>query len=408
MNIITKSNLLKLQCNFIKQGLVSFHGTSQKSAIEIKVDYKMKNKEGMIENKSEMISKEDETVQKTFHGLIKGERSSLAKSITMCESVHPKKKAQAQVLLAEVLEYNKKKGRKRNAKSNALPMTKHASLKHGTFRIGLSGPPGAGKSTFIEAFGKFLTERKHKVAVLAVDPSSSTTGGSLLGDKTRMPELSVDANAYIRPSPSSGTLGGVTRSTNEAIVLCEGAGYDTILVETVGVGQSEFAVADMVDLFVLILPPAGGDELQGIKKGIVEVADLIVINKSDGDLVAAARRIQMEYISALKFIRRRSKVWKPKVRRISSKTKEGIEDLWEKMKEYRNLSLESGELETKRMNQQKIWMWSHIKHEIIDIFKNHSHVKDKVDTLEKEVSLGNITPGYAADTLLSLFKSKKL
>ncbi|NXU87863.1 MMAA protein, partial [Xiphorhynchus elegans] len=186
--------------------------------------------------------------------------------------------------------------------------------------LGLSGPPGAGKSTFIECFGKMLTERKHKVSVLAVDPSSSTSGGSLLGDKTRMTELSRDMNAYIRPSPTRGTLGGVTRTTNEAILLCEGGGYDVVLVETVGMClgfpfnyPSEFAVADMVDMFILLLPPAGGDELQGIKRGIIEMADLVAINKADGDLVVAARRIQAEYISAMKLLRKRSKVWRPKV-----------------------------------------------------------------------------------------------
>ncbi|NXH21663.1 MMAA protein, partial [Bucco capensis] len=179
--------------------------------------------------------------------------------------------------------------------------------------LGLSGPPGAGKSTFIECFGKMLTERKYKVSVLAVDPSSSTSGGSLLGDKTRMTELSRDMNAYIRPSPTRGTLGGVTRTTNEAILLCEGGGYNVVLVETVGVGQSEFAVADMVDMFILLLPPAGGDELQGIKRGIIEMADLVAINKADGDLIVPARRIQAEYVSALKLLRKRSKVWRPKV-----------------------------------------------------------------------------------------------
>ncbi|NWX01117.1 MMAA protein, partial [Caloenas nicobarica] len=179
--------------------------------------------------------------------------------------------------------------------------------------VGLSGPPGAGKSTFIECLGKMLTERKHKVSVLAVDPSSSTSGGSLLGDKTRMTELSRDTSAYIRPSPTRGTLGGVTRTTNEAILLCEGGGYDVVLVETVGVGQSEFAVADMVDMFILLLPPASGDELQGIKRGIIEMADLVAINKADGDLVVPARRIQAEYISAMKLLRKRSKVWRPKV-----------------------------------------------------------------------------------------------
>ncbi|OPJ75895.1 methylmalonic aciduria type A protein, mitochondrial isoform B [Patagioenas fasciata monilis] len=207
---------------------------------------------------------------------------------------------------------------------------------------GLSGPPGAGKSTFIECLGKMLTERKHKVSVLAVDPSSSTSGGSLLGDKTRMTELSRDTNAYIRPSPTRGTLGGVTRTTNEAILLCEGGGYDVVLVETVGVGQSEFAVADMVDMFVLLLPPAGGDELQGIKRGIIEMADLVAINKADGDLVVPARRIQAEYISAMKLLRKRSKVWRPKVMRISAKTGEGISDMWDKMTEFRDLMLTSG------------------------------------------------------------------
>ncbi|XP_025943286.1 methylmalonic aciduria type A protein, mitochondrial isoform X5 [Apteryx rowi] len=187
-----------------------------------------------------------------------------------------------------------------------------------------------------------LTERGHKVSVLAVDPSSSTSGGSLLGDKTRMTELSRDMNAYIRPSPTRGTLGGVTRTTNEAILLCEGGGYDVVLVETVGVGQSEFAVADMVDMFILLLPPAGGDELQGIKRGIIEMADLVAINKADGDLVVPARRIQAEYVSAMKLLRKRSKVWRPKVMRISAKTGEGISDMWDKMTEFRDLVLMSG------------------------------------------------------------------
>ncbi|KAI8507660.1 hypothetical protein Bbelb_150400, partial [Branchiostoma belcheri] len=237
-------------------------------------------------------------VQRLFQGLKEGHRASLAESITLVESVHRRKRAAAEALLQLVLEH--------------LQQKRVKWKKPSAFRIGLTGPPGAGKSTFIEAFGKFLTDSGHKVAVLAVDPSSSTTGGSLLGDKTRMPELSRDMNAYIRPSPTSGTLGGVNRRTNEAIVLCEGAGYDVILVETVGVGQSEFVVADMVDMFVLLVPPAGGDELQGLKKGIVEVADLVIVNKADGDLLPAARRIQAEYTSALKLIRPRSHVWRPR------------------------------------------------------------------------------------------------
>ncbi|XP_074651368.1 methylmalonic aciduria type A homolog, mitochondrial-like isoform X2 [Tubulanus polymorphus] len=272
-----------------------------------------------------------------------------------------------------------------------------------TFRIGLSGPPGAGKSTFIERFGKFLTSQGQKVAVLAVDPSSSTTGGSLLGDKTRMPELSCDMNAYIRPSPTSGNLGGVARSTNEAIVLCEGAGYNYILVETVGVGQSEYAVADMVDMFCLLIPPAGGDELQGIKKGIVEMADVIVINKSDGDLMPAARRIQTEYSSALRLLRLRSKTWRPKVTRISSKTGDGITQLWDIMEDYLEVMTTSGELVHKREKQRTIWMWNQIKDNILHLFQQHPAVRAKYSSLEEKVLSGVITPGFAADVLLKEF-----
>ncbi|CAH1777511.1 unnamed protein product [Owenia fusiformis] len=338
------------------------------------------------------IAEDDKTVNRLYKGLVDKKRSCLAEAITLVESSHPRKKAQAQILLAQVLKYCQKKAKHSLHSSSSL-----------SFRIGLSGPPGAGKSTFIEAMGKYLTDKGKKVAVLAVDPSSSTTGGSLLGDKTRMPQLSCDMNAYIRPSPASGTLGGVTRNTNEAIVLCEGAGYDVVLVETVGVGQSEFAVAHMVDLFCLLIPPAGGDELQGIKKGIVEVADLVVINKSDGDLVPAARRIQAEYTSALKLLRKRSKVWSPKVTRISSLTKEGVPELWDMMMSYHDAMLTSGEMEHKREKQHKIWMWNHIKENIMDLFKQHPFVKSQIADLEYKVSLGAITPGLAADILMNAF-----
>ncbi|XP_042693108.1 methylmalonic aciduria type A protein, mitochondrial [Centrocercus urophasianus] len=249
-----------------------------------------------------------------------------------------------------------------------------------------------------------LTERGHKVSVLAVDPSSSTSGGSLLGDKTRMTELSRDMNAYIRPSPTRGTLGGVTRTTNEAILLCEGGGYDVVLVETVGVGQSEFAVADMVDMFILLLPPAGGDELQGIKRGIIEMADLVAVNKADGDLIVPARRIQAEYVSAMKLLRKRSKVWRPKVMRISAKTGEGISDMWDKMTEFRDLMLTSGELIAKRRKQQKVWMWNLIQENMLEHFRSHLAVKDKIPLLEEKVLSGVLSPGLAADLLLKAFK----
>ncbi|XP_057272716.1 methylmalonic aciduria type A protein, mitochondrial isoform X1 [Pezoporus wallicus] len=339
----------------------------------------------------ELSNGEHRLVDRLYSGLIQGHRACLAESITLIESTQSRKKKIAQVLLQKVLSYHREQEKLNQGKPLA-------------FRVGLSGPPGAGKSTFIECFGKMLTERKYKVSVLAVDPSSSTSGGSLLGDKTRMTELSRDMNAYIRPSPTRGTLGGVTRTTNEAILLCEGGGYNVVLVETVGVGQSEFAVADMVDMFILLLPPAGGDELQGIKRGIIEMADLVAINKADGDLVVPARRIQAEYVSAMKLLRRRSKVWRPKVMRISAKTGEGISDMWDKMTEFRDLTLTSGELIAKRRKQQKVWMWNLIQENMLEHFRSHLAVKDKIPLLEEKVLRGVLSPGLAADLLLKAFK----
>ncbi|KAM6301396.1 methylmalonic aciduria type A protein, mitochondrial [Aegotheles albertisi] len=338
-----------------------------------------------------LSDREQRLIDRLYSGLIQGHRACLAEAITLVESTQSRKKKVAQVLLQKVLSYHREQEKLNQGKPLA-------------FRVGLSGPPGAGKSTFIECFGKMLTERKHKVSVLAVDPSSSTSGGSLLGDKTRMTELSRDMNAYIRPSPTRGTLGGVTRTTNEAILLCEGGGYDVVLVETVGVGQSEFAVADMVDMFILLLPPAGGDELQGIKRGIIEMADLVAINKADGDLIVPARRIQAEYVSAMKLLRKRSKVWRPKVMRISAKTGEGISDMWDKMTEFRDLMLTSGELIAKRRKQQKVWMWNLIQENMLEHFRSHLAVKDKIPLLEEKVLSGVLSPGLAADLLLKAFK----
>ncbi|TNM85822.1 hypothetical protein fugu_008093 [Takifugu bimaculatus] len=331
-------------------------------------------------------------LNKLYDGLVGGQRASLAECITLVETQHPRKKELAQVLLQRVLAYRKEQESQNGGKPVA-------------FRVGLSGPPGAGKSSFIEVVGKMLTARGHKVSVLAVDPSSCTTGGSLLGDKTRMTELSRDMNAFIRPSPASGTLGGVTRTTNEAIVLCEGAGYDIVLVETVGVGQSEFAVADMVDMFVLLIPPAGGDELQGIKRGIIERADLVVVTKSDGDLVVPARRIQAEYTSALKLLRRQSKSWNPKVMRASSQTNEGIPEAWAVMQSYQDAMLASGELQRRRQAQHKVWMWSLIQENVLLHFSNHPGVRGALPQLEEKVTKGAISPGLAADLLLKTFLS---
>ncbi|KAF6724618.1 Methylmalonic aciduria type A protein, mitochondrial [Oryzias melastigma] len=341
----------------------------------------------------ELSGPEQRLLNRLYDGLVSGQRASLAESITLVETQHSRKKELAQVLLQRVLVYR----REQESRNGGRPVA---------FRVGLSGPPGAGKSSFIEVVGKMLTGRGHKVAVLAVDPSSCTTGGSLLGDKTRMTELSRDMNAFIRPSPASGTLGGVTRTTNEAIVLCEGAGYDVVLVETVGVGQSEFAVADMVDMFVLLIPPAGGDELQGIKRGIIERADLVVVTKSDGDLVVPARRIQTEYTSALKLLRRRTKSWNTKVVRASSYTSEGIPEVWAKMESYRDAMLSSGELQDRRRAQQKVWMWTLIQENVLCHFQNHPKVKEALPDLEEKVTKGVVSPGLAADLLLRAFSTQ--
>ncbi|XP_060782521.1 methylmalonic aciduria type A protein, mitochondrial [Neoarius graeffei] len=348
--------------------------------------------EALRHNVSDLTVRERTVLERLYDGLVRGQRSSLAECITLVETQHPRKKELAQVLLQRVLSYRQECERIAGGKPVA-------------FRVGLSGPPGAGKSSFIEVLGKLLTGKGHKVSVLAVDPSSCTTGGSLMGDKTRMTELSRDMNAFIRPSPASGTLGGVTRTTNEAIVLCEGAGYDIVLVETVGVGQSEFAVADMVDLFVLLIPPAGGDELQGIKRGIIEKADLVVVTKADGDLVVPARKIQAEYTSALKLLRKKSKTWTPKVVRVSSQTGQGVHELWDIMLQYRDTMLSSGELQTRRREQQKVWLWSLIQENAMRHFQEHPEVRAALPEMERRVAQGDVSPGLAADLLLRAFRT---
>nr|XP_033795926.1 methylmalonic aciduria type A protein, mitochondrial isoform X2 [Geotrypetes seraphini]XP_033795928.1 methylmalonic aciduria type A protein, mitochondrial isoform X2 [Geotrypetes seraphini]XP_033795936.1 methylmalonic aciduria type A protein, mitochondrial isoform X2 [Geotrypetes seraphini]XP_033795943.1 methylmalonic aciduria type A protein, mitochondrial isoform X2 [Geotrypetes seraphini] len=342
---------------------------------------------------AELSEQEHRVLHRLYGGLIQGQRACLAEAITLIESSHSRKKELAQVLLQKVLSYH----REQELLNNGKPLA---------FRVGLSGPPGAGKSTFIEYFGKMLTGKGHHVSVLAVDPSSCTSGGSLLGDKTRMTELSRDMNAYIRASPTRGTLGGVTRTTNEAILLCEGGGYDVVLVETVGVGQSEFAVADMVDMFVLLLPPAGGDELQGIKRGIIEMADLVAVTKADGDLLVPARRLQAEYISAMKLLRKRSKIWKPQVLRISAKNGEGIVEIWDKMTTFRDLMLTSGELQRRRSRQQSVWMWTLIQEKVLEHFRNHPAIHDQIPLVEEKVLSGLLSPGLAADLLLKAFSAR--
>lgn len=326
-------------------------------------------------------------VNNLYGDLCNGNRRALAQAITLVESQHPQKKQYAQNLLNLILK-NARKDNNDKAKS---------------FRIGITGSPGSGKSTFIETFGKFLTNEGHKVAVLAVDPSSSTTGGSLLGDKTRMPELSRDNRAFIRPSPAGGYLGGVTRSTHESILLCECAGFDIVLVETVGVGQSEVHVSYMVDMFVMLVSPTGGDELQGLKKGIMELVDLIIINKADGELVSSAHHVQSEYISALKFVRRRFKSWKTSVFCVSSKTRYGIEKLWEEMLNFNETVSESQELYFNRNKQYNLWMWLYIENALMNNFRKHPKIISLLPEVEKQVTERVITPGQASDILIKHF-----
>jgi len=325
--------------------------------------------------------------QMLYDQLVKGDRASLARAITLVESTLKTSKSESRKLISLI-------------QRNCQPRIKDS------FRIGLSGPPGAGKSTFIEVFGHHLTSSGLKVAVLAVDPSSTRTGGSLLGDKTRMTELSRNPMAYIRGSPNRGYLGGVARSTNEAILLCEAAGYDVVLVETVGVGQSEYLVADMVDALCLILPPAGGDELQGIKRGIVEQCDAVVINKCDGDLIPAANRVAAEYTSALKFMTPKSKHWRTKILKISSKTNEGIDTTWHTLQKFKETMIENNAFQERRSAQQKAWMWQYIQHRLVESFRQNTDLRQKHVAYEALVSEGSLNPGVAADLLLADFWGK--
>jgi LAO/AO transport system kinase len=316
----------------------------------------------------------------TAAAIRRGDRRALARANTLIESTRADHRARAEELLAELLPHT----------GNSI-------------RIGISGVPGVGKSTFIEAFGLHVIGQGHKVAVLAVDPSSQRTGGSILGDKTRMEELTRNTSAFIRPSPSGGTLGGVARRTREAMLACEAAGYDVVIVETVGVGQSETAVSDMVDLFMLLLLPGGGDELQGIKKGIVELADLIVVNKADGALINAARHAVAEYRHALALLRSPSKDWKVPVLTCSAATRLGIPEVWETIGRYRTTLSASGALDTRRAEQARAWMWSEIAETLTDAFRHHPAVRADLAAAERAVTHAETTPTVAARALLKKF-----
>ncbi|VDL79716.1 unnamed protein product [Nippostrongylus brasiliensis] len=337
------------------------------------------------------VTAEDPLVKRLTEQLLAGSRAALASSITLVESRHPKKRAQGNRLLHAILAAERKRYQEKGDEAMI-------------YRIGISGSPGVGKSSFIEALGKELTEgRGKKIAVLTIDPTSAVTGGSVLGDLTRMQELSRNPKAYIRQSPTSGSLGGVTRGIHEAVILCEGAGYDAVIIETVGVGQSETSVADMCDIFCLLLSPAHGDELQGVKRGIMELSDLLVVTKDDGDLKAKAKLTQAEYISALKYMRPRIEAWKPKVLRTSIMDPKSIAAVADTMFSFWNTIMKSGDLKQRRTTQMTQWMWNHVQEELLTVFKNHPNVAPLAPKLESDVRDGKITPGLASETLIRKF-----
>ena len=308
-----------------------------------------------------------------------GHRAALARAITLIESRREDHQAAARDLVQAL-----------------LPDTGRA------VRVGITGSPGVGKSTTIDALGMFLIERGQRVAVLAVDPSSARTGGSILGDKTRMARLSASENAYIRPSPSSGSLGGVAAKTRESMLLCEAAGFDVILVETVGVGQSETAVCDMTDFFLALMLPGAGDELQGIKKGLVELADMIAINKADGDNIKRANFAAADYRSALHILSPRSDHWHPPVLTYSAMTGQGIAELWQKVLDHRTAMSASGEFAERRRQQQVKWMWTLLEQRMMARLRSDPVIRAKVKKIETEVADGRITPTLAAERIAAM------
>lgn len=315
-------------------------------------------------------------------GVLDGKRAHIARAITLVESTRPDHRALAQQLLREL-----------------LPHAGNAR------RIGVSGVPGVGKSTFIDALGTMLTGLGHRVAVLAVDPSSSRTGGSILGDKTRMERLAVDPAAFVRPSPTAGTLGGVAKATRESIVVMEAAGYDVVLVETVGVGQSETAVANMVDTFLLLTLARTGDQLQGIKKGVLELADAIAVNKADGPHERDARSAARELAGALRLMHPSDAAWTPPVLTCSARESSGLDTLWERLEQHRTLLESTGRLAAKRREQQVDWTWTMVRDELLESLRSHPGVRALTPELELRVREGSLPATLAAEQILEVFRA---
>lgn len=319
--------------------------------------------------------------QELAAGVRAGRRAMMGRAITLVESTRPEDRGDANALLERLAPHS-----------------------GGSMRLGITGSPGVGKSTLIETFGRQLTACGHRVAVLAVDPSSGRTGGSILGDKTRMTELARDPSAFIRPSPSGGTLGGVARRTRETMTVCEAAGYDVVLVETVGVGQSEVMVAGMVDMFVVLVLPGSGDELQGIKRGILELADLLVVTKSDGDGIQAALRTCQQHANALRLIPPKIPVWTPTAMTCSALSGDGVDTIWTQAESFRDVLNTAGFWEDRRREQGVSWMWRALEDGLRDAVHRDPSVRAKLRALEPEVRAGVRTPDEAAALLLTAFR----
>lgn len=325
-----------------------------------------------------MAVRKSDSVEDLADAVRGGDRAALPRAITLLESTRADHHEKAQRLLLE--------------------LTPDSGNAH---RVGITGTPGVGKSTTIEALGMHLIEQGHRVAVLAVDPSSTRSGGSILGDKTRMARLAVHPNAYIRPSPTSGTLGGVAKATRETVVLLEAAGFDVIVIETVGVGQSEVTVANMVDTFVLLTLARSGDQLQGIKKGALELADIVVVNKADGDHLAEARAAARELASAIRLIHPRETLWRPPVLTMSAIEGTGLKELWETVERHRQVLTEAGEFEARRRAQQVDWTWQMVRDTVLDRVLSNPRVRKMRADIERRVKAGELTPALAAEQILT-------
>jgi len=360
-------------------------------------------------NKLRERKKSAVNVEELIAGVLAGNRTLLSKAITLVESSLPAHQALAQEVIAGCLgkkqkgipniEYGISKGEQEADKGSG-------QTKSGSVRVGITGVPGVGKSTFIEALGKHLTNMGHKLAVLAIDPSSSRSKGSILGDKTRMEELAVDPNAYIRPSPSAGSLGGVARKTRETILLCEAAGFDVIFIETVGVGQSETTVHSMVDFFLLLMLAGAGDELQGIKRGIIEMADAIVINKADGDNLGKAKLARMEYANALHLFPPPESGWIPVADICSARTRSGIEHVWDIIQDHRKITSQNGYFHRHRMEQSRQVFRETIEAGLHQHFFAQKEINTAIHVMEQEIMQGHLNPYQAANNLLSSYFQK--